>query len=66
MIHWLRTSAFRTAGMVLCVISSGVGDASQAQEPGGTLKPGEALVIVKVTGDVKALLFQRFKVTSRL
>jgi hypothetical protein len=61
MNHWLRSTSLRALGAVFLTCGLAVGSGSLAREPERVLKSGEAFVIVKVTGDVKALSFQRFQ-----
>lgn len=61
MNHRLRSSAIRTCGLALCAFwfAAGSGSAAYAREQ--VLAPGEAFVVVKLTGDVKSLVFRRFQ-----
>jgi hypothetical protein len=61
--HWLRGSTRRTYRLGLCVIwlTAAVSE-TWAKEP--DLRAGEAFVIIRVTGDVRAISFQQFQGTG--
>jgi hypothetical protein len=61
MNHRLRSSALRACGLTLCIFLFAASSGSAAQAREQVLARGEAFVVVKLTGDVKSLVFRRFQ-----
>jgi hypothetical protein len=61
MRHILTGSRLQSSLFACCVLAFGLCAAASAPTWGGDLRPGEAFVVVKVTGDVKSIVFQQFQ-----
>src|SRR5690242_11626617 len=55
------SSMLRVGGLAFVLVCFAAGTPSFAWQSGGGLQPGEAFVLLKVSGDVKGILFQRFQ-----